>query len=265
MSSASPGEENLDFLDSLSRSTRNQAHPYPPRAGRGLHGRDLRAPHRQDRRLPRHARPGRDQFRHRGGLCPIGRHADADDHRQKPIKKSKQGRFQIIDVVEMMGPVTKVHPPARVGRQYPEPDPRGPSASPRRKSPAPPISNFPRTSPRRNRVDTAQAQPGAPAHGGREGGARGGQEARECQIAGAGDRRRRQSQDDQPDAAPADREDRHPVHRHPTRQGGDRREPPQIPRLRGFVVRRFLPQGARERRPHRQRRPRRDRKAAFLH
>src|ERR1700712_1825556 len=26
---------------------------------------------------------------------------------QKPIKKSKQGRFQIIDVVEMMGPVTK--------------------------------------------------------------------------------------------------------------------------------------------------------------
>jgi acetolactate synthase-1/2/3 large subunit len=26
---------------------------------------------------------------------------------QKPIKKSKQARFQIIDVVEMMGPVTK--------------------------------------------------------------------------------------------------------------------------------------------------------------
>jgi acetolactate synthase-1/2/3 large subunit len=26
---------------------------------------------------------------------------------QKPIKKSKQGRFQIIDVVEMMGPITK--------------------------------------------------------------------------------------------------------------------------------------------------------------
>src|SRR3546814_5629528 len=26
---------------------------------------------------------------------------------QKPIKKSKQGRFQILDVVAMMGPITK--------------------------------------------------------------------------------------------------------------------------------------------------------------
>src|SRR3546814_5303265 len=26
---------------------------------------------------------------------------------QKPIKKSKQGRFQILDVVRMMGPITK--------------------------------------------------------------------------------------------------------------------------------------------------------------
>src|SRR5688500_20341239 len=26
---------------------------------------------------------------------------------QKPIKKSKQGRFQILDVVDMMGPITK--------------------------------------------------------------------------------------------------------------------------------------------------------------
>ena len=26
---------------------------------------------------------------------------------QKPIKKSKQGRFQIIDVIEMMRPITK--------------------------------------------------------------------------------------------------------------------------------------------------------------
>src|SRR3546814_960930 len=30
---------------------------------------------------------------------------------QKPIKKSKQGRFQILDVVAMMGPITKyAHP-----------------------------------------------------------------------------------------------------------------------------------------------------------
>ena len=26
---------------------------------------------------------------------------------QKPVKKSKQGRFQILDVVEMMKPITK--------------------------------------------------------------------------------------------------------------------------------------------------------------
>jgi acetolactate synthase-1/2/3 large subunit len=44
---------------------------------------------------------------------------------QKPIKKSKQGRFQILDVVDMMGPITKYHPPAGLVGQYPEPRARG--------------------------------------------------------------------------------------------------------------------------------------------
>ena len=51
-----PGEENLDFLDCAVALDEDQADPDPARAGRRLHGRDLRPPHRQDRRLPRDAR-----------------------------------------------------------------------------------------------------------------------------------------------------------------------------------------------------------------
>ncbi len=50
-----PGEENLDVVEIL-RSSSHQARPHPARAGRGLHGGDLRPAHRQARRLHRNAR-----------------------------------------------------------------------------------------------------------------------------------------------------------------------------------------------------------------
>ena len=47
-----PGEENADFMMSLEQSEQDPLHPHAPRAGRRLHGRDLRPPDRQSRRLP---------------------------------------------------------------------------------------------------------------------------------------------------------------------------------------------------------------------
>ena len=74
-----------------------------PRAGRGLHGRRLRPPHRQARRVPGHPRPGGHQSGHRHRR----RHA-----RQRTAWSLSPGRsssqactrrpHQFIDVVEML-------------------------------------------------------------------------------------------------------------------------------------------------------------------
>ena len=158
-----PGEENLDFLDSLSRSKQDQADPDPARTGRGLHGRDLWPPHRQDRRVPGDAGAGRDQLRHRRRLRPARRHADPDDHRAEadqeieagPLPDPRRGRHDAAD--------HQIHAPARLGRQHPEPRARGVSAWPRRRSPARRTSNSPRTSPTsRPTVAPLDAQPRAP-------------------------------------------------------------------------------------------------------
>ena len=53
-----PGEENADFMMSLEKSDKITLRADAPRAGRGVHGRGLRAPDRQPGRLPR-ARSGR--------------------------------------------------------------------------------------------------------------------------------------------------------------------------------------------------------------
>ena len=44
---------------------------------------------------------------------------------QKPVKKSKQGRFQIVDVVEMMRPITKFTKQIVTGDRHPRPCPGG--------------------------------------------------------------------------------------------------------------------------------------------
>ncbi len=58
-----PGEETLDLNESLAGSS-IAVRPGPPRAGRRLHGRHLRPADRARRRLPRHARPGRNEPHH---------------------------------------------------------------------------------------------------------------------------------------------------------------------------------------------------------
>ena len=101
-----PGEENLDFLESLRTSkiklilTRHEqgagfmAATYGRLTGKvGVCLSTLG--------------PGVTNFVTAGAYAQLGAMPILMISGQKPIKKSKQGRFQIIDVVEMMRPITK--------------------------------------------------------------------------------------------------------------------------------------------------------------
>ncbi|NKB81661.1 MAG: acetolactate synthase large subunit [Nitrospirales bacterium] len=101
-----PGEENLDFLESLRESkiklilTRHEqaagfmAATYGRLTGKvGVCLSTLG--------------PGATNFFTAGAYSQLGAMPLLMISGQKPIKKSKQGRFQILDVVEMMRPITK--------------------------------------------------------------------------------------------------------------------------------------------------------------
>jgi acetolactate synthase-1/2/3 large subunit len=102
-----PGEENLDFLDSLSRSrkirlilTRHEqaagfmAATYGRFTGRA--GVCLST-----------LGPGATNLTTAAAYAQLGGMPMLMITGQKPVKTSKQGRFQILDVVEMMRPITK--------------------------------------------------------------------------------------------------------------------------------------------------------------
>jgi len=101
-----PGEENLDFLDSLSRSsiklilTRHEQGAGFMAATYGRHtgktGVCLAT-----------LGPGATNLVTAAAYATLGGMPILMVTGQKPIKKSKQGRFQILDVVAMMGPITK--------------------------------------------------------------------------------------------------------------------------------------------------------------
>jgi len=101
-----PGEENLDFLDSLSRSpiklilTRHEQGAGFMAATYGRHtgktGVCLAT-----------LGPGATNLVTAAAYATLGGMPILMITGQKPIKKSKQGRFQILDVVAMMGPITK--------------------------------------------------------------------------------------------------------------------------------------------------------------
>ena len=101
-----PGEENLDFLESLRQSkiklilTRHEqaagfmAATYGRLTGKvGVCLSTLG--------------PGVTNFVTAGAYAQLGSMPVLMISGQKPIKKSKQGRFQIVDVIEMMRPLTK--------------------------------------------------------------------------------------------------------------------------------------------------------------
>ncbi len=86
----------------------DQARADAARAGCRSYGGHLWASHRARRRLPDDARPRCAQPDDGCGLRASGRDADGDDHRAKAIRSSREARFQIVDIVATMRPLTKM-------------------------------------------------------------------------------------------------------------------------------------------------------------
>ena len=102
-----PGEENLDFLDSLSRSEKIQLiltrHEQAAGFMAATYGRFTGKTGVCLSTLG----PGATNFTTAAAYAQLGGLPMMMITGQKPVKKSKQGRFQILDVVEMMDPITK--------------------------------------------------------------------------------------------------------------------------------------------------------------
>ncbi|MEI7790275.1 MAG: acetolactate synthase large subunit [Alphaproteobacteria bacterium] len=102
-----PGEENLDFLDSLSRSAKIKLILTRHEQGAGFmaatYGRHTGKAGVSLATLG----PGATNLVTAGAYAQLGGMPMMMITGQKPIKSSKQGRFQILDIVDMMRPLTK--------------------------------------------------------------------------------------------------------------------------------------------------------------
>tara|TARA_R110001583_G_scaffold38171_2_gene123313 strand:+ start:897 stop:2537 length:1641 start_codon:yes stop_codon:yes gene_type:complete len=101
-----PGEENLDFLDSM-RGSKIKLILTRHEQGAGFmaatYGRLTGKPGVCLSTLG----PGATNFTTPAAYAQLGAMPMMMITGQKPIKKSKQGRFQIVDIVELMNPITK--------------------------------------------------------------------------------------------------------------------------------------------------------------
>lgn len=102
-----PGEENLDFLDSLSRSTRIKLILTRHEQGAGFMAATYGRHTGKTGVCLATLGPGATNLVTAAAYAQLGGMPMLMITGQKPIKKSKQGRFQILDVVAMMGPITK--------------------------------------------------------------------------------------------------------------------------------------------------------------
>jgi acetolactate synthase-1/2/3 large subunit len=102
-----PGEENLDFLDSLSRSTKVKLILTRHEQGAGFMAATYGRHTGKTGVCLATLGPGATNFVTAAAYAQLGGMPMMMITGQKPIKKSKQGRFQILDVVAMMGPITK--------------------------------------------------------------------------------------------------------------------------------------------------------------
>src|SRR4249919_2997740 len=102
-----PGEENLDFLDSLSRSKKIQLVLTRHEQGAGFMAATYGRHTGKAGVCVATLGPGATNFVTASAYAQLGGMPMMMITGQKPIKKSKQGRFQILDVVSMMGPITK--------------------------------------------------------------------------------------------------------------------------------------------------------------
>jgi len=102
-----PGEENLDFLDSLSRSDKIELVLTRHEQGAGFMAATYGRHTGKTGVCLATLGPGATNFVTAAAYATLGGMPMLMITGQKPIKKSKQGRFQILDVVSMMGPITK--------------------------------------------------------------------------------------------------------------------------------------------------------------
>jgi acetolactate synthase-1/2/3 large subunit len=102
-----PGEENLDFLDSLSRSSKIGLVLTRHEQGAGFMAATYGRHTGKTGVCLATLGPGATNLVTAAAYAQLGGMPMMMITGQKPIKKSKQGRFQILDVVAMMGPITK--------------------------------------------------------------------------------------------------------------------------------------------------------------
>ncbi len=102
-----PGEENLDFLDSLQRSTKIRLILTRHEQGAGFMAATYGRHTGKAGVCVATLGPGATNFVTAAAYAFLGGMPMLMITGQKPIKKSKQGRFQILDVVDMMRPITK--------------------------------------------------------------------------------------------------------------------------------------------------------------
>ena len=101
-----PGEENLDFLDSLSRSSIQLILTRHEQAAGFMAATYGRLTGKAGVALSTLG-PGATNLVTPAAYAQLGGMPMLMITGQKPVKTSKQGQFQIIDVVDMMGPLTK--------------------------------------------------------------------------------------------------------------------------------------------------------------
>lgn len=102
-----PGEENLDFLDSLSRSSKIRLILTRHEQGAGFMAATYGRHTGKTGVCIATLGPGATNFVTAAAYATLGGMPMMMITGQKPIKKSKQGRFQILNVVSMMEPITK--------------------------------------------------------------------------------------------------------------------------------------------------------------
>lgn len=102
-----PGEENLDFLDSLSRSDTIRLILTRHEQGAGFMASVYGRLTGKTGVCLSTLGPGATNFTTAAAYAQLGGMPMLMVTGQKPVKKSKQGRFQILDVVDLMNPITK--------------------------------------------------------------------------------------------------------------------------------------------------------------
>ncbi len=102
-----PGEENLDFLNSLSQSKQIKLIITRHEQAAGFMAATYGRLTGKTGVCLSTLGPGATNFVTAAAYAQLGGMPILMITGQKPVKSSKQGRFQIIDVVDMMGPITK--------------------------------------------------------------------------------------------------------------------------------------------------------------